>query len=223
MKILALHNPTVDDIRNALAVLREDMGYDKAFPDQKIIVRFSDEVSIRVDRRNIKKLCEARVNFFEHERAGLCYTFHSRSGYPISDFVFSKIASLSIMDKAEIKGKEIEKARAVQRRIHPNAWDNLREKAPEEFLLYRSEERLTLINMTRKFPKSVIRGLEEAFRNKARYCYRQNGEKRDWTIEANLCEDGIFRAWYSSEYAGCGNGQYYLLINPYTALFCEND
>jgi hypothetical protein len=38
-----------------------------------------------------------------------------------------------------------------------------------------------------------------------------------------MCEDGVFRAWYSSEYAGCGNGQYYILINPHYASFMEPD
>ncbi len=31
------------------------------------------------------------------------------------------------------------------------------------------------------------------------------------------------KAWYSEEYRGCGNGHYYIALNPTHALFVEDD
>ena len=42
-------------------------------------------------------------------------------------------------------------------------------------------------------------------------------------VTRKIGKDGVFRAWFSSEYKGCGNGDYYLLINPTQAIFVEKD
>jgi hypothetical protein len=45
----------------------------------------------------------------------------------------------------------------------------------------------------------------------------------DVSVSANTGEDGIYRAWFSLEFRGCGNGHYYLLINENQAVFAEDD
>jgi hypothetical protein len=45
----------------------------------------------------------------------------------------------------------------------------------------------------------------------------------DVSVSGKLCEDGVYRAWFSLEYRGCGNGHYYLLINENQAIFAEDD
>lgn len=45
----------------------------------------------------------------------------------------------------------------------------------------------------------------------------------DVSVSGKMCEDGIYRAWLSLEFRGCGNGHYYLLINENSAVFCEDD
>lgn len=45
----------------------------------------------------------------------------------------------------------------------------------------------------------------------------------DISVSGKLCDDGIYRAWYSAEYKDCGNGHYYLLINENQAVFAEDD
>lgn len=45
----------------------------------------------------------------------------------------------------------------------------------------------------------------------------------DVTVEGKMSSDGIYRAWLSLEYRGCGNGHYYFLINENTAIFAEDD
>jgi len=45
----------------------------------------------------------------------------------------------------------------------------------------------------------------------------------DVSVSGKLCEDGVYRAWFSLEFRGCGNGHYYLLVNENQAVFYEND
>lgn len=45
----------------------------------------------------------------------------------------------------------------------------------------------------------------------------------DVSVSGKLCDDGVYRAWFSLEYRGCGNGHYYLLVNENQAVFAEND
>lgn len=56
-------------------------------------------------------------------------------------------------------------------------------------------------------------------------CYRRScgNRGRDFSVSINLYNDGSVQAWFSSEYAGCANGDYYLLLNPTTAIFYEKD
>ena len=53
-----------------------------------------------------------------------------------------------------------------------------------------------------------------------RYSWRAN---YDVTVEGKTGSDGIYRAWLSLEYYGCGNGHYYLLINENSAVFSDSD
>jgi hypothetical protein len=45
----------------------------------------------------------------------------------------------------------------------------------------------------------------------------------DVSVEGKLCDDDIYRAWFSLEFRGCGNGHYYLLVNENQAVFAEDD
>jgi hypothetical protein len=45
----------------------------------------------------------------------------------------------------------------------------------------------------------------------------------DVSVTGKVCEDGIYRAWFSLEFRGCGNGHYYLLVNENQAVFCADD
>lgn len=45
----------------------------------------------------------------------------------------------------------------------------------------------------------------------------------DVSVSGNMGEDGEYRAWFSLEYKGTGNGHYYLLINENLAVFAEDD
>lgn len=63
---------------------------------------------------------------------------------------------------------------------------------------------------------------EDAAKNKQDF-YHSWTKWYDNSIEMRNCDDGIFRAWYSEEYRGCGNGYYYLLFDGKHAIFNEKD
>lgn len=113
--------------------------------------------------------------------------------------------------------------------IHDNLWDNIKETLissdykTESLIIENSGRKIKTASMKSIFPKWVCDGIKDAIENKTNFSYRMSGNRRDRSVEVRLCEDGKLRAWYSSEYAGCCHGGYYLLINPYTAVFCEYD
>lgn len=70
-------------------------------------------------------------------------------------------------------------------------------------------------------------GLENEYlkNGKVYTCYRRSwgGRGRDFSASINIYDTGTVQAWFNSEYAGCGNGDYYLLLNPTIAIFYEKD
>lgn len=46
---------------------------------------------------------------------------------------------------------------------------------------------------------------------------------RDYSVELSYSPNGVFQGFFSSEYSGYGNGDYYLLVNEDTAIFIEKD
>lgn len=166
--------------------------------------------------QKIKTLKKMAVKFFISSLGNFCYTFHSRRGYPVYSIDFQKIRRLSIHDREAMNDKEQHKIESILRRRHPNAWSNL---TPENVRNLNP----VVINIRRKFDPQVIEQLKAAFDNRTNFRYERCGIRRDWRVETKLCDDGVFRAWFSSEFSGMLNGSYYLLINPTTAAFKEDD
>ena len=49
------------------------------------------------------------------------------------------------------------------------------------------------------------------------------GAKRDRNVSLSKADDGSYRFFAASEFAGCGNGYYYLMYSPKMAVFLEKD
>ncbi|MBI5327044.1 MAG: hypothetical protein HZB80_01960 [Deltaproteobacteria bacterium] len=138
-------------------------------------------------------------------------------------------------------------ARYILKNLHPNLWDNLKQEAlsvteerlreyeqqeckeshdawesAPEFGLPRIEGHKTLTLTAAKAPAYVIEAIEKHLEKKEAFSYHWRGEY-DYKVSAKLCDDGIYRAWFSAEFKGCLNGHYYLLLNKNNAIFCEND
>lgn len=67
-----------------------------------------------------------------------------------------------------------------------------------------------------------INNIKKHLDNKEEFSYYWRSNY-DVSVSGKLCEDGIYKAWFSLEYKGCGNGHYYLLINENQAIFAEDD
>jgi hypothetical protein len=124
----------------------------------------------------------------------------------------------------------VEKVRSLANRIYPGVWEDLKTKLlanPEEYF---QNYGYTVTNISGKFPDYVLADIKTAFEVKSNYTHDTGGNwgrakksGRDLRIECKLGDDGIYRAWFSSEFPGCTNGDYWLLINPTTAIFKERD
>lgn len=55
------------------------------------------------------------------------------------------------------------------------------------------------------------------------YVKRINGTRRDRSINLSVDADGSISYTAASEYAGCGNGDYYMMYSPTMAFYAETD
>jgi len=119
----------------------------------------------------------------------------------------------------------------IIKKIHPNAWDNLRDelKAGKNDAEYEPDfirPKAKFRNIKNLLTNRQQEEIKKAFENKTYFNWQRPASGfggRDLSIEANIHQDGVFRAYFSSEFPGCGNGSYYLLISPYIALYYEDD
>ena len=230
--VVSLSSPAEDDVEAAVKELESLMNSDGNYPNQRIAIEFSKPSKIRVNRGKRKLLDKMEAKFFTSGDNAFCYTFYHRTGYPLDYMEYQNICRLSInsRDLFEDRGakRQIQRVKQILslgRAIHPNAWDDLRAKItanPHEYLGYG----LSRVDISKKFPAYVIEQLKKAFETKTDYSYAPPPgyrAQRRFSVSAKLCGDGIFRAWFSSEFRDCGNGTYYLLLNPTTASLAEND
>lgn len=135
-----------------------------------------------------------------------------------------------IKDKPTATGN----AKKILKRLHFNAWSNLKEEyegivngdEPSQDFKWHFMGKLKFRNISSELNTTEKFMLNKAFENKEDFRWSRSArgaQGRDLSIETKLCDDGIFKAWFSSEYAGCGNGDYYLLLNPTTAIYYERD
>lgn len=133
-------------------------------------------------------------------------------------------------DKPTVEGN----VKKILRRLHKNVWSNLREEYSgylegEEIsndFRYHFLGELKFRNISSLLNSQEKENLKKAFENKEECNWFRKALKpqgRDLSISTKVCDDGIFRAWFSSEFAGCGNGDYYLLLSPTTAIYYERD
>jgi hypothetical protein len=112
---------------------------------------------------------------------------------------------------------------------HENLWDDVKlelsksDYKESSFIIENSGGRIKTVSMKSIFSKWVLDSIKDAIENKKDFSYRLSGTRRDRSVSVSFCEDGKLRAWYSSEYSGGCHGAYYILINPYTAIFAEFD
>ncbi|OPX89435.1 MAG: hypothetical protein A4E53_01512 [Pelotomaculum sp. PtaB.Bin104] len=211
---IALHKPTISQIQEAVNQIQK-------IHKGKILVYFTQDVKVRINRWNTKQLREMKVRFFKSQNGWFCYTFHSRTGYPLSYIDYEKICVIA--PAVEEKLTKAAEVKLALKKFHRNAWTDYQDDPDKLSELIKNCGGFKPYSIKKNFPAHVIGQLKQVFDKKEKYSYTVYGRKRTMTVETKLCDDGIFRAWYSSEYPGYGNGSYYLLINPTTAAFREDD
>jgi len=200
------------EITDSLTVKIQEMR-DAGIYGTKFRIVFDRPVSLQVNSRKQISAEEAVVRLFMHG-SGLCYTFRKKTGYAFAPEHYTFLKSIEpILPDAKAESETL-KIKALANRIHPNAWSDLREKLLADPGNYYKNYGYTVTSITRKFPSYVIDSIKDAFENKANYSYQTwpDGNKgRKLSVELKVCDDGIFRAWFSSEFPGCANGDYWLV------------
>jgi hypothetical protein len=69
----------------------------------------------------------------------------------------------------------------------------------------------------------VVKSLEKAFAEGRDFSFSLPGDKRTRSVDVRRQPDGSVKAWFSSAPTGRVNGDNYLLLNPYTTSFKNND
>lgn len=197
------------------------------------LVTFDKPTEVIMNRRGeTKTMITLRTAFFESN--GIWYFARTgRKGFDCRYyFPVANVASIRIITDEEKYEARKSKMMSMLNKMHPNVWDDIkqeiRDKVADGGKTFMRDSDLKPRNITKLFSSSVIDAIKYAFENKTPYSYHDykgatKGSKREYSVEMRVCDDGIFRAWFSSEFVGCGNGDYYILINPTTAIFCETD
>jgi hypothetical protein len=201
----------------------------------RIRVQFSKPVQVRLNnRRSIETADHVFSGFFTHRSYGLCYASrrYDRLNQIRRGWAFGAWESLITSWEPIIGRDPLDEVRLLGKAFHPNAWTNIQAEikaTPEKY----ADKDLARISVLPKFCSrwdGTIRdwlrsNLENAFANKTEFHHSQSGTKRDFRVETKLCDDGIFRAWFSSYPRGSSQQpeSCYILINPTTATMREDD
>lgn len=213
--------------------------------DKKLRVTFDGPVKLRGMARP-STAATVKI-FYNNGTYGYLAGAAKRKGGYLWDFPTHKVTGVEEV-KPKDKLSNTEFARKVHARmlkaLHPNAWNSLKSEAEKQKIekYANGEEGSYLDDMyligrfksTRAIFEPYeyereMQALRAAFENGTDYeWYRESKSQvlykgRDRRISVKRQPDGTVCAWFSSEYHGCGNGDYWLLLSPETAIFGEKD
>ena len=214
---MILNNPTTDQIMD---VYDKIISYYKnnSIYEKNVLVKFTEPVVlIKRNKKVFDK--EFKLWFFKTKDEIPCYSFNKNTGYHLNTMDYSKIYSIESVDsstelKESTKQKDI---KSILNSRHPNVWQE-----GFEDILNNTYNSLKKRSITRIVPPYIIDNIKKAMDEKTNYDWSCDGKKRDYRIQVRFSGD-MGKAWFTSEYSGCGNGDYYILINPTTATLKETD
>lgn len=227
MKLIFNRLPSTPPTHAELAASLELLPHEERY--KRLVLTFSKPV--RLVKRGGRTFTDATtthtVRLFESTVGKFCYktASNARSGYYLSDEHLAALISISPEDTSP----QIEKVRRLANRFHPNAWADVKARLKATPEQYFDSYGYTVTSIAGKFDEWVLGQIRDSFANKTAFTHdtgcgwRKKKVGRDLRIECRVCEDGIFRAWFSSEFPGCANGDYWMLVNPTTAIFRERD
>jgi hypothetical protein len=198
-------------------------------------VTFNSPHALLFNRKGkLKNVIGGIFKFFFTADGILCYTRTKRVGFRVNAyFPYDDIE----IERVDNKEKSINRAKLLSnilKKFHANCWDEVKKEISDGIADNNCDKlfpdsNLKPRNITKLFNSTILENIKSAFENNTAYNYhdfkdyRGSRAKREYSVEMRTCEDGVFRAWFSSEYVGCGNGDYYILLNPTEALFVEKD
>jgi hypothetical protein len=151
-----------------------------------------------------------------------------QSIYDLTTFGGEILSAVEVLPKEKKEGPTPEENLAkVKAKLHPNAWPSIRNQvqANDDFL--HGPRYCNPISKFRKYDQKMLaEQVQAAFDGAHEFHHRQLTDKpsgRDLTIRIYKNADGTINACFDSEYMGCGNGDYWLYLNPTTAVFGERD
>ena len=198
-------------------------------------ITFYKPVKMLINRYKEKEFTKVKVKLFISTQDRLCYSFNKRRGYSfyrhINPIDIKEIRNISEEEKEKKKINRPHKAELLRNKIYPNLWPEIKSKTGEylaenDFRESNLESVYFLNKFSRYRREQIENELRIAFDQKKDYCYNQytnHHSGRDLKIEVKVKEDGTIRAWFSSEYKDCANGDYFLILNPKVAVFYEKD
>lgn len=125
------------------------------------------------------------------------------------------------------------------KKCHKNLWKNIQAEC-RKYLETKNEDDLPdfirwygtnvkYVSIKSKLPYNkeyYLQQLKYAIENEKELYFAfeaKSNAGRDRSYRIEQLTDGSIKGFYSSEYANCGNGDYFLIINPTTAMFYERD
>lgn len=209
---------------------------------------FAESVGLSFGPRSFEEKTTHDLALFVSSSGTLAYArprAKVRTGRTLSDAILGHLLSAESVDReaALPHASVLDMAKKVKRLLAPGAWQDLADAPlppdlPATFETYKTlsddpvlrvwsflcenKRGLRITNVRRTMHDFDIPLIARALAERRDFsAHASNG--RDYSVEVKRQDDGTIKAWYSSEYRGCGNGDYYLLLNPTTAVFCERD
>lgn len=224
LEIIFHPNFSFEDFKEAALFIEEkraQYGYVKV----KVIFKKHARIYYRRKYQHVKEI--DLVFFMGSNSNELCYTPTGRTGYYVYNHMdWQSVEKMILVHRDHPDRKrewENQKDKLFKRiskaRYDEQTWSNLKK---EDF----SESKHPFYYIDKVFSPWEMEQIKRAFEEKVSFCITKraySSRGRDFRAEGKMCDDGIYRAWFSSEYAGCANGDYYLLLNPRVAVFYEKD
>lgn len=209
-----------DDLVN---LVRNEVGY-----DDKVEITFTQPINIRVNSSKIKNTKNIKVKLFVSDNGILAYTFYKKSGFAFESEWVDKIKSLEVVKRNadEEKNNKISQLINLINSMDENVWPDVQKEVKSgnyRLLNNHHTKNLKTANIKKIFNSFNYNRIVEAFENKKNLVVCESTSKRDHKVEMVVSSDGTIKAWYSSEFSGMMNGDYYILVNPNKALFVERD
>lgn len=211
---------TKEDFTHAVLKMKEIIESEK-YSYGKPLVTYREPAMV-YSRNKRREVNSYSCTFFMHE-GSLCYTPTGRSGWYIHDMSFQKVDRIEVFHESHperlSKKQDVQDAlwRRIQReRFNEVTWSDLEKDSFRE-------NSHPFYYIKKVFNQWDMDHIQKAFEEKSSFSIRVSKELRDYSVEGRMCDDGVYRAWFSSEFSGWANGAYYLLLNPQIAVFREHD